>query len=258
MEYFTLKIKCLSIIIICSLFHACINFNESDNSRSEIILFDASHCGGVWWFPQYDSIGYNKDEYHQGKILADYIRSKGFKVDELARGHELTDSLLNQYDLVIRVGGYIEYTPKELEIYTKFIKKSHRFVLISEFLGSNKTDNLADELNIPLRGSAKGSIYKFADTLITKGQIQPLYYMAGSAIIDTTFDPSMIYLAWLDSNTFVDLNNNEIKDSIEPVGTPIMGIKIIDSTYILFTGDLNYLEMKPNFIIDNMINWAFE
>jgi len=64
--------------------------SESNNTTSSIfkfttadkplILVDASHDGGVWWA---GSSGFDPTEPHQGKELADYIRSQDFQVDEL-------------------------------------------------------------------------------------------------------------------------------------------------------------------------------
>ena len=56
------------------------------------ILIDASHDGGVWWFPQ--SGNFSENQPHQGRLLADYLRSHGFGVDEIPRGTVLTSDQL--------------------------------------------------------------------------------------------------------------------------------------------------------------------
>src|SRR5688572_6328583 len=45
--------------------------------RPKTVLVDPTHDGGTWWFPQWapTSDGYRADQAHQGRALADYLRS---------------------------------------------------------------------------------------------------------------------------------------------------------------------------------------
>jgi len=62
-------------------------------SSGKKILVDASDDGGVWWYPQAGTFDSNLP--HQGKALADYIRSLGCTVTELPTGSGLA------YDVTI-------------------------------------------------------------------------------------------------------------------------------------------------------------
>ena len=71
---------------------------------------DASRDGGVWWYPQGEA-GFDPAAPHQGQRLADYLRSRGYVVDELPRGRIVSDTLLwPTYAGVIRAGQYGTYT----------------------------------------------------------------------------------------------------------------------------------------------------
>src|SRR4051812_3075191 len=50
--------------------------------RAGSVLVDASHDGGAWWFPQggVTAAGFKPDSAHQGRALADYLRSRGYTV----------------------------------------------------------------------------------------------------------------------------------------------------------------------------------
>ena len=84
------------------------------------ILIDASHDGGVWWFPQANVFSSTKD--HQGKALADYLRSKGFDVDELPRGTTVTsDILTRKIHRAVRLFGHKVLSLSELRQKQHFI-----------------------------------------------------------------------------------------------------------------------------------------
>jgi hypothetical protein len=84
------------------------------------ILVDSSRDGGLWWAPQPFSPGvFDPDLEHQGKALADYLKSLGMEVDELPRPTPITDELLNDYHLVVRPGAftYSGYSEDEIAAY---------------------------------------------------------------------------------------------------------------------------------------------
>lgn len=87
--------------------------DSADPPASGRILVDASHDGGVWWFPQAGT--FYSDSAHQGKELADYLRSLGYEVTEVPRGWEVTDSLLSSFTMVIRTGEWGSYRDSELD-----------------------------------------------------------------------------------------------------------------------------------------------
>lgn len=224
--------------------------------QSQRILVDASHDGGGWWFPQSDTGGFSDSKPHQGKALADFLRSRGFEVDELPRGAEITKSLLSSYNKIIRAGKYGIYTASELAAYDDYLNRSSSLILISEYLRPGQTDELAERLGIHFVGIAKGNVTRFAEHEITSGAT-PFYYNAGSVIMDTTSNPLMEFLGWLSEDAYVDLNDNNKHDANEPTGMPVMGILHHPKSKVFFIGEINGLETVPQPLVANLVSWAF-
>ncbi len=220
------------------------------------ILVDASHDGGVWWFPQSEDFSATKD--HQGKALADYLRSKGFDVDELPRGTIVTSDILIKYDKVIRAGKSGNYSESELKAYDEFLDKKSSLILISEFLRNGARDELAERIGIPFVGFARGDVKVFADHPITKN-VSPFCYNAGSVVLDVSSNPLIEVLGCLADDTPVELSNGKIAEQIKPPdGIAVMGILHHPKSKIFFIGDINGIEKIPQPLISNLVHWAFE
>jgi hypothetical protein len=205
-------------------------------SASGSILIDASREGGVWWFPQWEGTGFYADQPHQGQPLAEYLRSRGFKVDELPRGVTITDTLLDKYTWVIRAGDYGRYTEAELSAYERFLSRPVTFMLISEFHRDGR-DQLAERLGLQLSGWVDGEVSQFSDHLITRG-MGPLPYIAGAVVGNAAANPDIEILGWL------------------ATGQPVMGILKHPTAKIFFLGELNGIEGVPQPFVDNLIDWA--
>ncbi len=232
------------------------NANENSHQNSPLrILVDATNDGGLWWFPQVAP--FDSDAHHQGKALADYLRTRGFQVDELPRGTTITDSILNVYDKVIRAGAYSGYSDMELAAYDNFLKRGTRLLLISEYLRPGQRDLLAEQLGLPFRGIAKGNVTRFVQHETTQNAT-PFFFNAGSVLLDADSNPDIEPLGWLADDVFVDLNNNGNKDPDEPTGMPVLGIRHHESARIFFIGDGNGLQAMPQPLVQNLTNWLFE
>ncbi len=79
------------------------------------IVIDASHDGGVWWFPQSNATGYDAVKPHQGQAFANLLRAKGFEVTELGRDEVHEEMFFGNY-IVIRVAGFEPYTSNEIAV----------------------------------------------------------------------------------------------------------------------------------------------
>jgi hypothetical protein len=224
---------------------------------SKRIVIDASHDGGVWWYPQSEMTGFNPGEYHQGKIFADLLRQKGFKVDELGRGEELKEEHFMGFFIVIRVNGFQTYTANELDVYSKLVKRGMNLVFFTDHKRYDPKDELGDLLGLEFRGIAGGTVRKFASHTITENLIS-LDYIAGSVLINGDKNPDIQILGWLGENDYADLNFNGIKDAGEPVAPPVMGILNYPKSKIFFIGDANGLQIMPQPFINNLINWMKE
>ncbi len=199
------------------------------------ILVDASHDGGVWWFPQAGE--FNADEYHQGQALADYLRSRGFEVEELPRGTRVTDVLLSGYRYVIRAGEFGAYGSDELEAYAKFVKRGVTLILLSDHRKNDPVDELAEQLGVTFAGIVDGTVTRLASHAITEG-VTDLPFIAGAAA--TGFDPEQVeVLGW-------------VADTI-----PVMGIIHGHQAKIFFLTDTNGIELVPQPFVDNLIAWGF-
>lgn len=228
---------------------------EPARVESKRILVDASGDGGVWWFPQGGG-RFNPEEDHQGKKLADLLRSKGFVVDELPRKTVLNAATFSKYDKVIRAAKYGSYTQAELDAYKSFLSRPSALLLAGEFLRPGQRDDLADMLGLKLAGMARGNIQTFAPHEITSN-VSPFYYWAGSVVMNLE-NKNFVPLGWLDTKDFADLNGNERFDTGEPKGPPVMGLLKHPTARIFFIGDLNGIEQIPQPFTDNLVAWLFK
>jgi hypothetical protein len=207
----------------------------ADPPPSDRILVDASHDGGVWWFPQAQT--FSASEEHQGKRLADYLRSLGFHVDELGRGEPVTDELLGSYVNVIRAGDWGDYSAEELDAYDRFLERETALILLSDHRNTDPEDQLAEMLGVTFGGAVEGEITEVAPHPITDGVVG-VPYMVGAEV--TAFDPTRVdILGWIGNRV------------------PVMGIVQYGNAKIFFFGDTNTLETVPQPFVDNLMNWAF-
>jgi hypothetical protein len=221
---------------------------------SRKILIDASHDGGVWWYPQSPITGFDPSKWHQGQPFATLLREKGFQVDELGRGDELTEEMFFGYYIIIRANGFEKYRDKELQVYTKLIKRGMNLVFFTDHKKNDPTDELGDHLGLKFMGIANGVIASFTPHVITEN-ISSIDYIAGSVLTNLNENPNIEVLGWLREDDYADLNFNGIKDDNEPSAPPVMGILNYPKSRIFFIGDINGLEVIPQPFIDNLIKW---
>jgi hypothetical protein len=232
-------IFCIVFLFLAS--NGCTRPDTNQFTNSEKILIDASHDGGGWWFPQSSLTGFSNSAAHQGKALAELLRSKGFTVDELPRDVIITSSLLQQYSKVIRAGSVGGYQQSELDVYDKFLSGKSSLFLISDFKWPAETDQLAEMIGIKFAGSYTGYSNRYAPHEITKGAT-PLYCNAGSIVTNENNNPDIQILGWLGSNNTL----------------PVMGLFKHPSSKIFFLGDINGIEGLPQPLTNNIIKWLFE
>jgi hypothetical protein len=221
---------------------------------SRKILVDASHDGGVWWFPQYPGSGFDQNKFHQGQIFANHLRAKGFQVNELGRGAELTEEMFFGYYIIIRANGFEKYTDKELKVYTNLIKRGTNMVFFTDHKKYDPVDELGDQMGLKFVGAANGKITRLVPHMITDS-ISSIDYIAGSVLINVDINPAIEVLGSLREEDWVDLNFNGIKDANEPSGLPVMGILHYPKSNIFFIGDMNGLQVMPQPFINNLIRW---
>jgi hypothetical protein len=150
------------------------------------VLIDSSRDGGAWWSPQPFIPGvFDPGLDHQGKALADYLRSLGMDVTELPRPFAISPELLEGFDVVVRVNAYPKsaYTPEEIAAYRQYVGEGGPLILLADFADADDPDTLALAFGLDLRGSLTGFVDQFSEHPITSG-LQALRYPAGSVLVD--------------------------------------------------------------------------
>lgn len=202
------------------------------------ILVDASHDGGAWWFPQTGP--YEPKINHQGTVVAAYLRSLGQEVDELDAYATITDSLLEQYSGVIRAGSFGSYSSSALSAYDHFLDRGGSLMLIGEYMRPGEQDMLAEHIGIRFEGWHYGRLDSFAVHPLTAGATS-FYYNAGSVIGNTSTNPNIEILGWLDHDP----------------NLPALCMLHHPTAKIICTGDINGLEGLPQPLSESIYDWLF-
>ena len=201
------------------------------------ILIDASHGGGVWWFPQVSP--FVAEEDHQGRAFAEYLRSRGYVVDELPRGTLISDSQLASYKYVIRVGDFTEYRSSELAAYERFVERDATLILLSGHQATSPGDGLAEALGVTFTGDLTGVLTRYAAHPITAGVGSGTTYQNGA--IATAFNSDEVeIIAW-------------VNDTV-----PVMGVIRSHEAKIFFSGTAFPFLNVSQPLVDNLIRWGFD
>jgi hypothetical protein len=228
-----------------------------DAGAAPRILVDASRDGGVWWFPQWEqSGGFDPSLYHQGQALADYLRARGFVVDELPRPFLITTALLQRYDIVIRAGVYGGYTPDEIAAYRAYVQGGGKLLLLADhmmqFVGP--ADSIGISFGLRFAGITRGD--NILETTpghpITEG-VGALSYRVGSGLL--SYPDSAQILGTLSAGSYLDLNNNGSQDTGEPSAPAVLGAMTYGAGRIVFSGDTNFWEWIPEPLLSNILAW---
>jgi hypothetical protein len=217
------------------------------------ILIDASRDGGVWWFPQAGP--FVDAQPHQGHALASHLRGLGNSVTELPRPTTITPSLLAGYDIVIRVAGDGPYTPAELAAYHAWVSEAGRLLLLAEFhAATSAVDALAVHFGLHFRGVTRGQnmLSTFAPHPVTAG-VTPLPYGVGSGL--TAHPPSATVIGWLSGATYLDLNDDGVRERKEPAAPAALGVMSLGKGKIVFCGDANLWLAVPQPLVNNTLHW---
>ena len=200
-------------------------------------MIDASHGGGVWWFPQISPFLPEAD--HQGRALAGYLRNRGYVVDELPRGTSISDDLLTSYKYVIRFGEFGEYRSSELAAYGRFVEREATLILLSGHQATSPGDGLAEALGVTFTGDLTGVLTRYAAHPITAGVGSGTTYQNGA--IATAFNSDEVeIIAW-------------VNDTV-----PVMGVIRSHAAKIFFSGDTGLFLNVSQPLVDNLLGWGFD
>ena len=217
------------------------------------ILVDASRDGGVWWFPQ--TPPFDPGAPHQGRQLADHLRSLGHRVTELPRssgpGPHLDEAMLAGYDLVIRAVGLGGYAASEIDAYRAFVDRGGALLLLADH---GAPDDLALGFGLRFEGVNRGirRLNRFTPHRITQG-VGSLRYQAGGGL--TRSPRGALILGRLSRLSYLDRNENGHRDPGEPCGPAVLGALTRGFGRVVFCGDANLWLAVPQPLVRNTLAW---
>jgi hypothetical protein len=226
-------------------------------ARKLHILIDASHDGGTWWFPQRTT--YSAGAAHQGKELADHLRSLGHQVRELGHGEAINPQRFAGVDVVVRVAGSGAYANWEIDAYDRWVSGGGGLLLLVEH---HPQDALAEHFGLQFRGVARVSgeaphdttteLARFIPHPLTEG-VHPLPYVGGSGLTSQPAEARI--LGRLSREVYLDLDDNSVKDPGEPAAPAALGVLPFGHGRIVFCGDANLWEAVPKRLIQNTLSY---
>ncbi len=212
------------------------SFELATSFSCENILIDASHGGTSWWHPQLPETGFVPCEDHEGKKFARFLRESGFRVDEVPRGHQITDELLQNYYIIFRTSGFRAYDDTELQAYSNALADGKALIMIAEHREDSTEDKLATTTGLNYHGYVNGELRDFTEHDLTAG-IYRFEIVKGSEIIDVPPDMDVL-------GTMYD--------------RPVMGVMPFSNSKVLFLSDIYVLKKVQQPFIQNLINWMLQ
>lgn len=217
------------------------------------ILVDASRDGGVWWFPQTGPFDPTAD--HQGRQLAEHLRSLGHHVTELPRGSGpgpfVDEEMLGGYDMVIRAVGLGAYEASEIDAYRGFVERGGALLLLADH---GAPDDLALGFRLRFEGINRGvrRLNRFTPHRITQG-VGPLPYQAGGGL--TRYPRAARILGRLSRLSYLDRNEDGRRQRGDPCSPPVLGALTRGFGRVVFCGDANLWLAVPQPLVRNTLTW---
>jgi hypothetical protein len=235
--------KLLYLICTLVIFTSC--HNESDDSPNKQtydsdIVINASNDGGSWWYPQ--GIDCDPALDHQGKELVDFLKQKGYSVYESCRQENVEISDYPKIKLLIVAGSYLPYSDAESQIIFDYVSNGGKLMLLLD----HTTDNtLANKFGLDFQNTNTNNIkIEFLNHEITQN-IDSVYETSGVSGLNNS-ELSIDIIAKLDNETYLDTNSNGIQDQDEIASPILIGTMDIEQGKVLFSGDINIWQQKPN------------
>jgi len=102
------------------------------------VVIDASHDGGAWWFPQGPE--FDPRRPHQGSVLAEYLKRRGWEVVEVPRGAKIANQFRGA-SIVVRMNLFGVYENSEVVAYQRFVRNGGSLLLVEGFVRDREADN---------------------------------------------------------------------------------------------------------------------
>jgi len=150
------------------------------------VVIDASRDGGAWWFPQ-GPPPFDPQKPHQGVLLANYLKSRGWEVIEIPRETKITDQFKGA-TMVVRFNKWGGYDASEVMAYREFVRNGGRLLLLEGYVRDAESENdaVARQFGIHFQGmveaaamrGAKGASRDYNSTVYRIGSIVDQYPQA--------------------------------------------------------------------------------
>lgn len=230
---------------------AAIEPGPSDDSSGHVLI-DASRAGALWWSPQLPTDPDLSIDY-RGKHFTDLLTARGLDVDVLNssdRGR-ISDRLLSGYEAVVRVVD-TGHTDAENAAYERYVEHGGNLLLVADLLPPGETDALAARFDIVIEGRTRGRQFMVLLPDVINPELEPnsfiLGWEAGSGV--TSAPTNTRWLAELDDQTFLDLDDNGTQSSNEPSAPRVNGITTHGEGLIYFIADAEFLQIATVPITD--------
>jgi hypothetical protein len=141
----------------------------------------------------------------------------------------------------------------EVLAYQQYVEEGGNLLLLDDHKRHCPIDAVGHSFGLRFEGITRGpQSLMFVPDPITEGLADgSLWFIAGSGLTEFTSEAKI--LAYLDADSYLDLNANGSRDNDEPVAPPVMGRLTSGDGLIVFIGDANFIERVPQPFTDNII-----
>jgi hypothetical protein len=209
---------------------------DIENSLCGRILIDASHDGGVWWFPQAGS--FDREQPHQGLSFEQRLQQAGFEVDVLGRDQQVTTELLGKYQIIFRINGFEPYSKEEVDAYQQALDRGITLLLFSDHQRFDQHDELAELAGVKFNGEVSGRMNVMSAHRLTEN-LDGQEYGVGAHI--TTI-----------------AENTDLEGLVAVGNKTVIGIVEHSTSRIFVMGDSNTIEQLPDTFVANIAPWIAE
>lgn len=243
---------------------ASASVQEEENARYESVrvLIDKSRWGGASFGTRPVSLMTEAFGWTIQELKGDPV----WRVtSRLVRPPEITRSLLDRYDFVIRVsefnprlGEMRTYLPSEIQAYRSWVAAGGRLLLLCDYVHSARVPlELPRAFGIIVRGAASGRVDRFAEHPMNGGMSTA--YMHGFGAV-AEWPPEATILAWA-SKDIEWSGAAEFGKLWQQEGAPVFGFLPYGNGMIVFLTDANafYGVRSPDFpdpFTSNVLLWS--
>jgi len=174
--------------------------SQRQSPRRLRVVIDASHDGGVWWFPQVTQ--FDPGLPHQGSPLAEHLRGRGWEVIEVPRGTKIANQFRGA-SIVVRLNLSRGYEDSDVAAYQRFVKNGGRLLLIEGYVRDEEAnkDSVARLFGVRFEGVVREPVIDRVVAGTVMQGIGHLGFQIGSIVV--AYPKSTQPLAYLSNDRLV-------------------------------------------------------